>query len=388
MILMWLGSFVLMMFGLSNSQRYAAEFFAALQRKFLDKGLEANLHCMLIRSADVVLLEASPQKSLYSGMAFYNLRVLGLRPSSLIMCLSILGAWWVLILGFLFMSFNGLFLMGLCSLMLLSSLLTAKLDKVLKWIFSTGLFLLGGEIMLRNSSILQTTLGESDFVFFLSDGRFPAVAGLLFAGIILSFVVQIEFWSLALGLSLLFTNVLSLNGALGLLAGERIGRMILFWWHSRGLNQDCRRLGRQFALVSSLGAFLGLVIAGALREAIDLGYSNGLAAFQDKSLRFMILFMVILLFQFVAQMIWGHFAAQAQVAEMQEPHYISQVWLRPEFFSAANMAWAKGKVHKRLSEIRYHLTGLNSLKEGQVPELVQTRLKTEEERLTLVEKML
>ncbi|MDG0816993.1 hypothetical protein [Bdellovibrio svalbardensis] len=387
MILMWLGSFVLMMFGLSTSQKYAAEFFAGLQKKFFDKGLDTNLGTMFIRAADVVLLETSPQKSLYAGMGLYNLRVLALRPSTLVMCLSTLGAWWVLILGFLFMSFNGLFLMGLCSLMFLSPFVSVKVDKVLKWIFFTGLFLLGGEIMLRNSSILQSTLGESDLVFFLADGRFPAMLGLLLAGIVLSLIVQIEFWTLALGLSLLFTNVLSLNGAIGLLAGERIGRMLLFWWHTRSLNQDCRRLGTQFAVVSSLGAFVGLVMAGVVRETVNLGYSTGMASFQDKSLQFMMLFIVILLFQFIAQMIWGHFAVQFKVDEMQEPKYISKSWFRPEFFSTTSMAWAKGKVHKRLSEIRYHVAGLGTLKEGQVPEHIQARLKAEEEQLTVIEKL-
>ncbi len=191
MILMWLGSFVLMMFGLSSSQKHASEFFSDLQRKFLDKGLEVNLRQMFIRALDVVVLEASPQRSLYSGIGLYNLRVLSLRPSSLMMCLSTLGAWWVLILGFLFMSFNGLFLMGLCSVMFLSALVSSRLEKVLKWIFSTGLFLLGGEIMLRNSSILQTTLGESDFVFFLADGRFQAMFGFFVVVLFFIFIISI-----------------------------------------------------------------------------------------------------------------------------------------------------------------------------------------------------
>lgn len=385
MILMWLGSFVLMMFGLSSSQNYVADFFVTLQGKFLNKGLDSDFKKMLIRSLDIVVLEASPQKSLYSGISFYNLRVLGLRSSVLVMCLSTLGAWWILLLGFLFMSFNSLFLLGLCSLGLLSSLITKKIEKVLGWIFSTGIFLLGGEIMLRNSSILQSTLGESDLVFFLSDGRFPAVFSLLGVAIAISFVVQIEFWSLPLALGLLFTNVLSLNGALGLLAGERIGRMLLFWWHTRNLSEDCRQLGRQFAVVSALGAILGLFIAGAVRESLSFGYSSGLASFQDKSLQFLILFMIILATQFIAQMVWGHFAAQREQAPQQQPQYISDVWFRRDYFSSGCMKWIKGKIHNRLSEIRYHVQGLGTLKEGQVPEHIQVRLKTEEMALQKIE---
>lgn len=388
MILMWLGSFVLMMFGLVTSQKMASETLSGLQKKFLNKGLDSDFKSMLIRSLDVVVLEASPQKSLYSGIGLYNLRVLGLRSASLVMCLSTLGVWWVLILAFLFMSFNGLFLMGVCSLGLLSAFITSRGEKILKWIFATGAFLLGGEIMLRNSSILQSTLGESDLVFFLADGRFPSVIGLLVAAMLISLVVQIEFWSLALALCLLFTNVLSLNGALGLLAGERLGRMLLFWWHTRSLNQDCKRLGRQFAAVSALGVIVGLLLAGEVRETLYLGYSSGMASFQDKSLQFVMLFIVILFCQFIAQMVWGHFAAQAKMDELQDPKYISKAWFRPEFFSATNFGWAKEKVHKRLSEIRYHVQGLGTLKEGQVPEHIQLRLRSEESELQRIEKLL
>lgn len=58
-----------------------------------------------------------------------------------------------------------------------------------------------------------------------------------------------------------------------------------------------------------------------------------------------------------------------------------------EFASRGVMAWAKAKIHKRLSEIRYHLQGLTTLKEGQVPEHIQVRLKSEEQELTKLESL-
>lgn len=388
MILMWLGSFVLMMVGLSYSQKYASEVLAKLHRKFLDKGLEGDMKTLFMRSLDVVVLEASPQKSLYAGLGLFNLRILGLKPAILVMCLSTIGVWWVLILGCLFMSVNGLLLLGICSVMFLSAFITPKVNRVLKWIFFTGLFLFASEIMLRNSSILQSTLGESDFVFFLADGRFGSVLGLFIAAAVISFIVQMEFWTFALALGLLFTNMLSLNGALGLIAGERVGRMLLFMWHTRGLNQQCKSLGRQLAGVSVLGAVIGLFLAGSVRETLYLGYSSGNASFQDKSLQFVMLFIVILGCQLIAQMVWGHFAAARTTEEMQDPKYISNVWFRPEFLSATSMLWARDKVHKRLSEIRYHVQGLGTLKEGQVPEHIQARLRSEEEQLHRLEDLI
>ncbi len=383
MILMWLGSFVLMLLGLYLSQKYVAVVFSNLQKSFLEKGLETTLGKMFIRAVDVVVLEASPQKSLYSGLALLNLRVLGTRPSVLLMCLSTLGAWWVLILGLLFMSFNGNFLLGLAGVGLLTVFMSAQVKNILGLVLGTGLFLVGGESMLRNASILMTTLGQSELAYFLADGRFPTVIALFCLAALISLIVQLEFWSLALALGLLLTNTISFNAALGLVAGERVGRMIFFWWQSRSLNQECRRVGSQFAMVSASGAFLGMMIAGEVRTFLNLGFTTGTAGAQDKTLQFVLLFALILTVQFVAQMIWGHFGGNAKVDEMQASRYFGPTWKRWELLSSTVMTWAREKVHKRHSEIRYHLQGLGSLKEGQVPEHIQARLKAEEEQLNL-----
>lgn len=388
MILMWLGSLVLMLFGLTESQKQVSVFFSRLQKDFYHKGFETTTLKMFARALDVVILEASPQKSLYSGLALYNLRVLSLRASALIMCLSTLGVWWVLILGLLFLSFNGFFLLGLSGLSLIGAWKAPRAQNLLKWVFATGVFLVGGETMLKNSSVIQTLLGQSDLAFFLVDGRFGAVLGILLAGVLLSFVIQVEFWSLVLALSLLVTSTLSFNGALALVAGERIGRVVLFWWRSRGLNQECRRIGWQFSLASIVGVLLGFVIAGEFRSVFYLGFSSDLSSFQDKSLQFVLLFAVILGVQCFVQMIWGHFGSQAQVDEMQEPKYFSPDWKEIGLLSETAMGWARDKVHKRLSEIRYHLQGLGSMKEGQVPEHIQSRLKVEEEQLSLLDQSL
>nr|BFD65630.1 hypothetical protein HAGR004_06520 [Bdellovibrio sp. HAGR004] len=383
MILMWLGSFVLMLAGMVYSQQLLAKLLSGLQKSFLDKGLEAKLGTMFVRAFSVVMLEVSSQRSLYSGLALLNLRVLPARPSALVMCLSTLGAWWVLILGVLFMSFNGFFLLGVAGLLCLTVFVGAKTRNVLLFVGAVGLFLVGGESMLRNSSVIQTILGQSDLAFFLADGRFPTVVTFFVLAAALSLVVQIEFWSLALALSLLLTNTIAFNGALGLVAGERVGRMIFFWWQSRSLNQQCRRMALQFAGVSALGAVVGLLLAGEIRTFLGLGFTSGLASFQDKSLQFVLLFALILATQWMAQMIWGHFGAEAPVDEMQDAKYFGSNWKAWGLLSAPVMVWAREKVHKRHSEIRYHLQGLGTLTEGQVPAPIQARLKAEEEQLNM-----
>lgn len=383
MILMWLGSFILMLGGLALSQKYAARTLAGMQKSFLEKGLEASMAQMFVRALDVVVLEASPQKSLYSALAILNLRVVSSKAGALVMCLSTVGAWWVLLLGLLFMSFNGFFLLGISALSLLTVFMTVKITNILRWIMGTGVFLVAGELMLRNSSILQSALGQSELAFFLVDGRFATVVVLFLIAAALSIFVQLEFWSFALALSLLMTSTISFNGALGLVTGERVGRMLVLWWQSRALNQECRRIGGQFALVSSLGAVVGLLGAGEARSFLNLGFSSSLSSYQDRSLQFVCLFALILFVQWMAQMIWGHFGSRVPVDEIQDSRYFGAHWKSWGLLSETVMSWARSKVHKRHSEIRYHIQGLGSLQQGQVPESIQARLKAEEEQLSL-----
>ncbi|WP_253696628.1 hypothetical protein [Bdellovibrio bacteriovorus] len=382
MILMWLGSFFLVMYGLTESQKHLGTLFSSLHKKVLNMGMETNLVKTFIRCADVVIFEVSPQRSLYTGMALYNLRVLPLAPATLIMAMSTLGVWWIAILSLLFLGFSGYFILGLCVLGLFIFTSSAKAKTLLQFAFSVGIFLIGGESMIKNSTVIQNLLGQSDLAFFLADGRFPPVLTLLAASLLLSLVIKTEFWTLVLGLSLLMTSTVSLNGVMGLVAGERIARMILFWWHSRSLNQDCQRIGKHLAAISILGVLIGFWLAGEARNLFYFNFSTDMASFQDKSLQFVGLVLVILVCQFLAQMIWGHFGSRVKVDELQEAKYFPPMWTEREYLSLPAMSWAKEKVQKRLSEIRYHLQGLGSLKEGQVPEHIQNRLKDEEQQLT------
>lgn len=383
MILMWLGSFVLMVFGLTESQKYIGELLRNFQETVLNKGLDGSLKKILVRCLGLVLAEAAPVKALYSGMAFFNLRIVGVRSSALLMCLSTLGAWWALILGFLFLKVNGFFILGLCFFGFLYKGSSREIRLFFRWLFAVSLFLVGGEMTMRQANIVQTMLGQSDLAFALADGRFLSVMNILVVGALLTFLFEVEFWSLAFALALMLTNILSVNGALGLFAGERIGQMILFWWRTRGLNKDCQRLGQQFSMVSSISTIVGLFAVVELRNYFYIGLSNDVSFFQNRSFQFMVLVAFILGFQLVAQMIWGHFSSLVVADEIQEPKYFSvKNWRNSKLLSDTFMLWASTKIKQRLSEIRYHLQGLNAIKQGQIPETLQARLKEEEHQLS------
>jgi hypothetical protein len=81
-------------------------------------------------------------------------------------------------------------------------------------------------------------------------------------------------------------------------------------------------------------------------------------------------------------MVWGHFGSKLKVDEIQEIRYVPKSWTEQELLSSEALIWIRAKVQKRLSEIRYHRQGLQTVKEGQIPEVLQARLKAEENQLS------
>lgn len=382
MILMWLGSFVLMLWGVNSFQQNFARAFSQIQKTVLEKGFSSAMATLFLQSASVTITEASPLKSLYSAMALLNLKVLGQRPAVLMMCLSPLSFIPVFLLGLLYLNFSGFFVLGLCVVTLLRFGKPNYLDDALKILFSIGVFLIAGESVLKNSSIIQSYLTQNDLVFFLADGRFSAVLVLVAVSFAIGILVQAEFWSLVLALTLLTSGMLSFNGALGIVLGERLAMAVVFWFRTKGLSPDCKKLGQQYALLAFVSSLLGFWIAGEMRVFLNIGFSSELSAVQEKTFSFLVLFGVMLAIQWFAGMIWGHFAGNKKTEEMQDAKYITSNWIDRGLLADSARAWAKDRVQKRLAEIRYHLAGIQTLKEGQLPVHIQTRIKDEERQLS------
>lgn len=307
MILIWLGSFAIMIFAVSESQKNITALFSNLHKHNLENGSGPRTLQVLLRALRLVLMEASPQQSLYSGSALLNLKLLDLRTSLVVMCLSVLGAWWYIVLGLLFLSFNGFFLLGLSFLFSLKWFNSPQMEKIFRWIFFAGLFLVGSDLVLKNSRLLQNILGHSDLAFFLADGRMGSLFVLIAVAIGFNFIFRYEYWSLALGLSLMVANIISLNGALALFVGERIGASLLFWWRCRTTADEVKSFSNRLAVVSVLSVLVGFLFAGEARSQFTFGFDNDMASYQNKSLVLIMLIIFILLIQLVAQMTWGHF---------------------------------------------------------------------------------
>lgn len=381
LILSLLGYLCLMLIALQGSQNAIAKLFTGWQRKIFASSLDVPFVKSLPRSLLLVLTEASPQRTQWTSLMLYNLRILGKRPSVLLIALSNLGAWWVLVLTILFMNINAAMLIGICVLPILVFRNFDDIRRLFAVVIFGGLFLTLSETVIRHATALPAMLGESEVIFWLADGRASAVLGLLLAAILVTWIVQIEFWSVCVALVLLFASVLSFNGALALFAGERVARALMFTWAGRKLNQDCGLISRYDGIAAACGAVVGLFITLYMREVSDLGRSFGFSNAQSRLLDFAFALTIILFVQLVMQMLSGHFAAQKKVDELQDIKYFPNSWLSHHRLSLAGVAWSRVQIAKRIQEIRYHIQGLTTFKEGQIPDYVQVRLRQEEVEL-------
>ncbi len=379
MIYVWLGSFVLTLFSLKESQKYLARLSETFQQKIYESSLDAKFDKMLPRALSLSVLGSSPRKTELTALSLYNICVLGKRSSVLMMGLASLGAWWILVLSLGFMSINGLMLVGICILAIFTK--NKKWQNLFQLLFFTGLFFYGAELLARYSANLQMSLGDSSLAFFLVENHLLPLLGMLLLGFVLSFVITIEFWTVCLALALLAASAISLNGAASFFAGEMIASGILLFWRGRKLNQECQNIAMQMGLSSAVGALLGWVLALILQEVAGEAGSFGMDGLSFRLLRWTALVVLILFTPFFAKMLVGHFLARRVVDEVQAARYFPPHWSHQELLCGPAVVWGRQRLSQRIQEIRYHLQGLVSLKEGQIPEAVQIRLRREEKEL-------
>lgn len=384
MILMWLGSFALIVFSYLATQKYLNQRLSPLQSKFLVTKAKESDVALVLRSLSVVAMDVSPLKTIFTAIAKLNTQVGKERESLIQLCMASVGYWWTLILASLYLSLNGGFLLGLSLLALIPFLIPQTLRRTFYFVGCIGLFLLGSELALKNSSILQTYLGTSDFAFFLADGRWPAVFALLGLGLVFGILVRIELGSLFLAMALLVSNNISLNGAIALVAGELIGMMLFTLSQAWRVDEKTRSYVVKFAGAGILGLVIGLFVALQVRSYFVFSFSGERGQYQDKLMTLIFLVAVVLFIQTAVQMLWGHFAIRNNKVETSAVHYYPSQWMEWGLLSLSQAEFVEDGLNKRLSEIKYHAQGVKSLEAGKIPEQVLARLKTEEEELSRI----
>lgn len=387
MILMWLGSFVLVLFSYLATQKYLNQRTEVLQSRLMVGKDKENVVSLVLRNLSIVITDVSPIKTVFTALAKLNLQVGKDRESLMQLCMAPIGFWWPLVLASLYLSLNGGFLLGAAIFALLPIVVPKRIRQTFFFVGCIGLFLVAGEMTLRNSSLLQTILGTSDFAFFLADGRFQAVLALLGVGFVISLVTRVGLWSLFLAMALLVSNNISMNGALGLVVGELLGTVAFVFIQGFKVDKKTRTYISQFSMASVIGIVVGFFVVLQIRTFFVFTNFGDRNAYQDKLMILIILVAVVLAIQTAVQMAWGHFAIKLNKTEATMEtviQYFPAAWIDWELLSNSQKEFVLNGLSKRVSEIKYHSQGIKTLEEGKIPGVVLTRLKTEETELSRI----
>ena len=380
MMFIWLGSLALLLFGWNLMWRSVNELASSLHKTLLEKRSPETVY-LFARILSLNLSTASAKANVQDGILCWNLALKKRRESVLRLCLSSLGWILPLLVTTLYLGFSGYFVLGVAFFGFFS--FTQKYTSKSLWgaLCGLGIFLIGSEVSLRQAPMLLNALGAGELTFFLADGRFTAVLSLVLLSLLISMFLNIEMWSLVVALSLLVTNVVSLNGALGLVTGELLALPILMIWRTRKMAVVQKRTILLFGLSSMIGTLLGFWMAGELRSILGLGFSDEFSAYQGRIMQIVLLTTVVLGVQILVLMILGHFLSKETEADVFDGvGYLDSSWKTD--LSPALKEWLDARVSQRLSEIRYHIQGLQSLPAGKVPVPVQNRLILEEKQLS------
>lgn len=286
MIFFWLGAWALMLYGLRETQMS----FARLAR-------HTSQNSFLKIAAEV-----SPKHSLKHGLDLY--RRGSKHEGLLLMSFSFLGAWLVFLLASLFLNVQGVLFLAVGALGFVNFINFPRRKDFFGVFWGAGIFLMAAEFLLRQSTVLQSLLGETEFAFMMVDGRAPAVLALASAGLIGGLIFRQQFWSLTLGLSLLAASYISFNGAMALYAGEAMGILLLWAWRARGDGPL-----KIWTAISAAGIFVGFFLTWYAKEFFGWGSSFGMSGATERFDAFLWCALLITLIHAFFQMVAGHLVA-------------------------------------------------------------------------------
>lgn len=383
MIMMWLGSLVLLIAGMAISLKALQAVLAPLRERSLD-GLNAKEFPAMLRGATLYALgTGSEVESSIVGVSAYNLRLASRRGALLLLCLSLLGLWWPLALVWGYLQYNGLLILGVAAILWVLPWNSARNKKrrltMIQFFFGVGLFYFGAELMVKNASLLLNLLGTTPLAFWLVEKSWLPLLSLTLAGFILSFVVKVSFFSVALSLILMMSGSITFVGALFLFVGERLGYLALVLSFKKRLQATLQKSLRNWALSSTAGLLVGafIVISAALSN--NWGGIYGVEP-QVRNQQFVVAVSIILFFQFVAQMAWGHFASAKAVDEGTDVMYLKLSEVE-DHLTPLSFQWLSLGIETRLAVIKEHIKELAKGDLKSIPESVQDRLASEEKSL-------
>lgn len=380
MLVIWLGSLGLVCFGFVFSQKALQGLLTPLRENSLDSINNRDFKMMLRGVVAYVIASVSEKESSVLSISAYNYRLAPRRGALLMLSLATLGLWWPLTLSWGYFQYNGLLFLGVGSLLWILPWGTLKnknrRSMMVQFFFGVGLFYLGAEVLMRNAGVLAGLLGESRIAFWLVDKSIESLLAVAFVGFLISLLVKVEMFTLILGMSLMLSSNISFVGALFLIIGERISVIAINLYLGSKTNQNVNASLKHFSMASGVGLVIGGFASISISQMLNWGGIFG-ADPQVRNHQFILSITIILFFQFVAQMIWGHFASPKKEDEMQDIKYL-EMHLISEKISTLAHEWVMLGLKIRLDKIQDHMMEMGKMSGSSIPLSLQKKLQDEE----------
>ena len=383
MILMWLGSIALMFFGMELFRSGVSDLLAPLQKRFLNLPEPTGVMNMVATTKLCNLGQGSFLQGQYGAIALLNSRSFSRHYAILLLCLSSAGLWTTILGIGLAWQMSGEVFISAALVIYIAVFWLNRGKNLFKSILGLGVFLSAAEWALQKQSILLSLLGESDLHFLLADGRFTAQIVWLCAAFALTLVIGIESWAAFLALTLLVAGSLSLNGAVAFVIGELLAHVWMLWWRSRKLNQDVQSVAKAYAVSATVGLIIAFFLAGELREIFSWTYSTEISQIGERSLQFLLLYLVVIIAQALPVLGWGHFAARKKYDEVQKGEYFSTRWISQGLVSNSILDYIFKKLNERLHLLIDQRKKLNEDEKAQIPPRFLQDHEQEVSKLTL-----
>lgn len=379
---MWflsLGILLLMTWCLQRVAAATAELFAPIRRQAFQRtggSTAAQVGATLL----LTLLDPSPAAVRVQASTAQALRLRSWRLNLMAVCFAELSQAVLIAVGLFFLGIGGLFpLSAGVFLMAFARFRPRELRPAGALLFFFGLFLWAGETGLR---FAPGTVGmeAQGLAMWLADGRPAAVSLWFLAATALAALTGFEFLALSATMMGLASGALSLNGAVALLWGERLGLVLRWWWQSRGQIASVRAMTKGVLAGHLLAVLFSFLLLGFARDFM------GAAAYGREGLGTILMdFLALSLWTVVPFLafvcLWGHFAGRRSPEDMLQNGQVPEAWFTSQDLRSSMIPWFLEGLCARRAELKRLNGGFTDEEWKKVPPPV--RQASEKESLHL-----
>lgn len=327
-----------------------------------------------------VISDPSPASNRTQALLFQALRLRSWRTNLMQFCFADLGYWLIFLIGLFYFQVGGVFVLAFGGLLLLATgFRWPPLKALAGGVLAVGFFYLLSEVALRMSG---PAFGAdvSDLTMLLADNRPLALLAISLLMTLLVALTGAEYLGFAAALLGLSSGILSLNGAVALVWGERLGLTVRWMWESRGHVSSVRRMTRLLLFSDVVAWPMALLLLGFLRDFLQIAAPTQEDLLQSLE-AFLFLSALTLIPFTLSGLVFGHFLGAKAPDDLLDPPKTPDLWIRSVAFRMGLVAPCLQALRNRQDEIERVRTGFNTLEWQKVPPPIREASEREADHL-------